>query len=109
MLHSLLNTSDARPKYDSTTDIKKNDAKPPSWLLLEGDINPRTSAHGLSSKKWAVDFASSYVMMKEALLESYIKRKFGKLPYRIWRIVDEKGKMEEKQVGPMSVCPLSRS
>lgn len=48
--------------------------------------------------KWAVDWAMLGKAMKRSLVEAVIRDKLGDKAIRCWRILEAKGKLEEKHV-----------
>lgn len=56
--------------------------------------------------KWAVNCGPLGAGMKRALVEALILDKEGLEAVRCWRILDTKGKLEEKHVRPLTLPPL---
>lgn len=107
VLHHLHGTGDARPKLGSLEGSSLNDARldgayarPNSWLV--SDYNDAKVKSIMTRQHWAVDYLSAGEIIKLGLLETYIVQQFGKQARRIWKALDEKGKMEEKQVRRIS-------
>lgn len=50
--------------------------------------------------KWVVDWSSLGKAMKRSLVEAIIRDKLGEKAIRCWRILEAKGKLEEKHVRP---------
>lgn len=103
VMHHLHGTSDARPKVGSlegdTLSKARLDgafARPNSWLA--SDYNDAQFKSLRARQHWAVDYHSAGEIVKLGLVETYIMQQFGKEARRIWKALDERGKMEEKQV-----------
>lgn len=103
VLHHVHGTGDARPKLGSLEGSDLAEARldgaytrPNSWLV--SDYNDTKVKSLMSRQHWAVDYLSAGEIVKLGLIEAYILQQFGKQARRIWKAVDEKGKMEEKQV-----------
>jgi hypothetical protein len=110
VLHTLAATSDVRPtpsevksKEEMTrARLDRGELRANCWLATDQSGNSRKHVAA-----WAVDFASSMEMMKVALVESYIGKKYGKIALRVWRVMDEKGKMDEKTVSAAGGQPTA--
>ena len=106
VLQCMSNSSDARDKFGRPDSSLRSEgpaetcAKRQQWLIQRKSISPGSmpSSYVLDETEWAADFASASEHLKVEALADYIKCKFGIHALRIWRIVDEKGMMEEKQV-----------
>lgn len=108
VLHSLANTPDDRPKpshlqyTDEVFEAKldKSTLRSGSWLKTEMSGNSRKN----NVAGWAVDFTSSYQMIKYALVETFVKKRFRRddgsqtAAMRVWRALDERGRLDEKSV-----------
>lgn len=105
VLHHLHGSGDARPKLGTLEGPELGEARldgayarPNSWLV--SDANDAKIKSIMSRQHWAVDYLSAGEIVKTGLLETYILQQFGRQARRVWKAVDEKGKMEEKQVSP---------
>lgn len=106
MVHHLHNTADARPKLVAFSEehrkfsLLPEEVRANSWLSCSDPNAARQDWTNLSGGRlsWAVDFAMAHEKLKIGLVESYLLSRFGKEATRLWRILDAKGKMEEKQV-----------
>lgn len=103
VMHHLHGTSDARPKIGSLEGDALSKARldgafarPNSWLA--SDYNDAQFKNLRARQHWAVDYYSAGEIVKLGLIETYILQRFGKEARRIWKALDERGKMEEKQV-----------
>lgn len=108
VLHSLANTPDGRWKPSAIPSkedliesrLDKSNLKSGSWLKTEMSGSSRRN----NVAGWAVDFTSSYEMIKVSLVETFIKKTFrtdeGLMTsaLRVWRALDERGRMDEKTV-----------
>ena len=50
--------------------------------------------------EWSVDFAALTKTLKQVEFEKIIEQKFGGIATRLLRILQDKGKLDEKQVRP---------
>jgi hypothetical protein len=103
VMHHLHGTGDARPKFGSlegealiSAKMDRAYARQKSWLI--SDDNDSKTTRLAQRQHWAVDYMSAGEMVKMGLVETYILQHFGRQARRIWKALDEKGKMEEKQV-----------
>ena len=103
VLHTLSNTADWRDLRHELPDgqgnyakIDRSAVKPHTWIKpsrrMEQPGSPEYNC------QWSVNLAFAHEELKLALLEGYLKQKFDKHSFRIWRAIDERGKMDEKQV-----------
>lgn len=103
VLHHLHSSNDARPKLgnldgNELVKAKLDRAEPRQNSWLVSDYKDGKLNNLLARSHWAVDYLSAGEIIKIGLLESYINSQFGKHARRIWKALDEKGKIDEKQV-----------
>jgi len=113
MLHLLHSTADSRPKLEALSDQHKRFAIAPDELRANSWLHCSDTAaaqhdypHVLNSRvSWAVDFAMAHDTLKLGLVETYVRKRFGKEALRVWRIVNDKGKLEEKHIAKTAMLP----
>ncbi|TKA53401.1 hypothetical protein B0A53_04387 [Rhodotorula sp. CCFEE 5036] len=59
--------------------------------------------------KWAVDWAMLGKAMKRSLVEAVIRDKLGDKAIRCWRILEAKGKLEEKHLARLAFLPVKEA
>ncbi|KWU41042.1 hypothetical protein RHOSPDRAFT_37429 [Rhodotorula sp. JG-1b] len=59
--------------------------------------------------KWAVDWAMLGKAMKRSLVEAIIRDKLGDKAIRCWRILEAKGKLEEKHLARLAFLPVKEA
>ncbi|POY72143.1 hypothetical protein BMF94_4876 [Rhodotorula taiwanensis] len=59
--------------------------------------------------KWVVDWSSLGKAMKRSLVEAIIRDKLGEKAIRCWRILEAKGKLEEKHLARLAFLPVKEA
>ncbi|GAA5882376.1 hypothetical protein JCM3774_004324 [Rhodotorula dairenensis] len=59
--------------------------------------------------KWAIDWAMLGKAMKRSLVEAIIRDKLGDKAIRCWRILEAKGKLEEKHLARLAFLPVKEA
>ncbi|KAI9803935.1 MAG: RNA polymerase III subunit C82 [Piccolia ochrophora] len=72
-------------------------------LLSEPPLELVTLMSNKSHGEWTVDFRTLTATLKRTALENIIHTRFGLLGLRLTRILLDKGKLDEKQLGNMSL------
>jgi DNA-directed RNA polymerase III subunit RPC3 len=99
----------SKHKHDSTWPPKRSRSS--DFILATCEVLSGLDQWGMSTReqillqqgegthaKWVVNFGTLGKAMKRALVESLIKEKLGQTAIRCWRIMDAKGKLDEKHV-----------
>lgn len=96
-----LSKDDASILHEICNDLAdRRDNEPPleAPLGLSKEFLSAVGNGGPGGMKWRVEFGNCGARMKRVLVEAMVLDKVGKVGVRCWRIIEGKGKIDEKHV-----------